>query len=303
MDFPIATNIRENTHKEQATRIAQWLTLRVTSPQRRSGSFAVRALGLPFSTGGEYPTNGATARSTRSSSDDSRLSRNGQLALDRNSTRCTHARAPSPLRANWADASTCGRTPNVCSRRRTEPSPPRARVDCRWGCVLRCPRAGSVRTRRITRTISTPDGAGLHMSKGRAVAPPLSRATDKPTAENIRIDVGVRCAHDLGSGSGGTCSSRCRRRSSRVKPSKRLVREHPHPAEVERVEPAKRRAVSKRGHAAFCIRRESADSFVHGSLVGGCNEGLCASGRVWARGSRGGQLIERGGGEAADPTI
>ena len=130
-------NIRENTHKEQSTRIAQWLTLRVTSPQRRSGSFAVRALGLALSTGGGYPTNGDTARSTRSSSDNSRLARNGQPALDSNSSRCTHARAPSPLRANRADASACGRTPNhVCSRR-AEPSPPRVLVDCRWDCVLR----------------------------------------------------------------------------------------------------------------------------------------------------------------------
>jgi len=78
------------------------------------------------------------------------------------------------------------------------------------------------------------------MPKSRAVAPPLSRAANKSTAEDIRIDVGVWCAHDLVSSSRGSCRRRRRRSSSGVEPSKRLEREHVEhrPAEVERVEPA-----------------------------------------------------------------
>jgi hypothetical protein len=143
------------------------------------------------------------------------------------------------------------------------------------------------------------------MSKDRAVAPPLSRAANKPTAEDIRIDVGVRCAHDLSSNSSGRGSSRGRCRSRAVEPPKRLVREHVerrHPAEVERIEPAKRRTVSKRGHAAFRIWRESADSFIHSSLSSS-DEVLCVSGRVWARGSRRGQVIVRERVEATDPAV
>jgi hypothetical protein len=105
------------------------------------------------------------------------------------------------------------------------------------------------------------------MPKGRAVATPLSRATNKSTAEDIRIDVGVWCAHDLGSSSGARGGSRS---SSGVEPSKRLVREHVgrrHSAEVEGIGPIKRRTVSyKGGHSAFCIWRESAYGLIHNSL-------------------------------------
>jgi len=106
------------------------------------------------------------------------------------------------------------------------------------------------------------------MTKNRAIAPPLSRAANEPTAEDIRIDVDVWCAHNLVSSSRG--SSRRRRSSSGFEPSKRLEREHIEcrPAEVERMEPAKRRAVSsKGGHTAFCIGRESAGGLIYSGLV------------------------------------
>jgi len=148
------------------------------------------------------------------------------------------------------------------------------------------------------------EGASLRdMPKGRAVAPPLSRAANKSTAEDIRIDVDVWCAHNLVSSSGG--SSRRRRSSGGVEPSKCLEREHVErrPAEVERIEPAKRRAVSsKGGYTAFCIGRESADGLIHSGL-GSSDKVLCASGCAWARGSRRGQLIKRELGEAADPAV
>jgi len=115
--------------------------------------------------------------------------------------------------------------------------------------------------------------------------------------------VGVWCAHNLVSSSGG--SSRRRRSSSGVEPSKCLEREHVEcrPAEVGRIEPAKRRAVSsKGGHAAFCVGRESADGLTHSGL-GSSDKVLCAPGRAWTRGSRRGQLIERELGGAADPAV
>ena len=64
------------------------------------------------------------------------------------------------------------------------------------------------------------------MSKGRTVAPRLGQAATKPTDEDVRIDVSVDCAHDLGSGSSGRSSRGRRRGGSRVKPSKCLVREY-----------------------------------------------------------------------------
>ena len=97
--------------------------------------------------------------------------------------------------------------------------------------------------------------------------PPLKRAADEP-----RIDVSIRRAHDLGSSG----RSRRRRGGSRVKPSRCL------PTEVERIEPAK--------------RRESANGSVHNGLSGGKNHA-----RVY--GSRGGQLHERERGNASDPTV
>ena len=159
------------------------------------------------------------------------------------------------------DTSPCGRTPNnVCnSRRQAEPS---LRMDCRWVCVLRRPRASSVRT------CAPPEPFLLPTEPGCGICPRaelmVAHSADKPTAEDIRIDVPVRCTHDIGS----TCSSSSRHRcsGSRVEPSKRLVREYVerrhsaegrHPAEVERVEPVKQRTISSKGeHVAFCIRRD-----------------------------------------------
>ena len=47
-------------------------------------------------------------------------------------------------------------------------------------------------------TIPTSDGASYwEMSKGRTVAPP-PLSSDQPTDEDIRIDMSVRCARDLG---------------------------------------------------------------------------------------------------------
>jgi len=130
-------------------------------------------------------------------------------------------------------------------------------------------------------------------------ARPLRRAADEPTTEDIRIDMGVRRAQDLGSGTSG--------RRTRVEPSKRLIGEHierRHPAEVERIEPAKRRVVpSKRRHAAICKVREPTNGFVHGGLGSGSNKVLCASGCAWAGGSRGGQLVERERGKATDRSV
>ena len=66
---------------------------------------------------------------------------------------------------------------------------------------------------------------------------------------------------------------------------------------------AKPRAVSsKGGHVAFCIRRELAAGFVHSGLSSN-DKILGTAGRVRACGSRVGQLIERGQGETADPTV
>ena len=292
----------ENTHKEQATGIAQRLALRVTPPQRRSRSLAIRALRLAFSTSRRHPTNRDAPRPARSRSDDRRLTGDRQPALDRNASRGANARAPPPRGANRADASACGGTPNkMRSGRRAEPSPPRMPMDSRRACVVGRTRASRIRARRVTRAIPAPHGARLlEMSLGPA-ASPLSRATDEATAENIRVDGGVRRAHDLASCSCSSASGgRSRPRRSRVEPSKRLKGErieHGHPAEVEPVECAKRRVVpTKRGHTAICKVRESTDSldsFVHGGLRGGSDKVLCASGCAWAGGRRGGQLIER----------
>ena len=142
------------------------------------------------------------------------------------------------------------------------------------------------------------------MPKGRTVVPALGWAADKPTTKDIGIDMSVWRAQDFSSGSS---SSSSRRGGSRVEPSKRLVGEYVEcrqPAEVERVEPTKRRAVlSKRGHPAICIRRESADGFGHGGLSGSSDEVLCAASRAWARGGWGGQLVELERCEAANPTV
>jgi len=125
---------------------------------------------------------------------------------------------------------------------RAEPSHPRPRpqirIDGRRAGVARRPRASHVRARR-----ATPHGARLlGMSKGPA-SRPVGWAADEPTAEDIRSDVSVRCAQDLGSGSSGR--PRPRPRPSRVQPSKRLIGEH--------TERAKRRVVpTERGHAAIC---------------------------------------------------
>jgi len=115
-------------------------------------------------------------------------------------------------------------------------------------------------------------------------------------------------AHDLGSSRSSRGSNRRRRRrsSSGVEPSKCLERVNVgrcHPAEVERIEPAKRRAAfSKGGHTALCIRRRSSDGLIHGGLSSS-DKVLLASGRAWARGSRRGQLIERELGGTADPAF
>ena len=184
------------------------------------------------------------------------------------------------------------RTPNnMCNRRRAELSP-RIRVERRRECMLRRPRSSSVRTCHVTRTIPTPNGASLReMSKRRAVA---LHSVGQPTRPPPRIfgSTWLYCFLMIsGPGSGGRCSSKCS--SSRVEPTNRLIWEHVdrrHPAEVERIEPAKRRIVhSKREHTAFCIRCESANGCVHGRVSCCSSEVLCASGRV--RGGRGGQLI------------
>ena len=171
----------------------------------------------------------------------------------------------------------------MCSRRRAET--PRVRVDCRRDCALRGPRPSSVRTCRVTRTIPTPDGARLRdMSKGRTVPPHLIGLPTRPPPRIfgstwVYYFLIISCL-----GSGGRCNSRCRCSSSRVEPTNRLVWEHVdrrHPAEVERIEPAKWRVVhSKREHTASCIRCESADGCVHGRMSGSSSEVVCASGRV-----------------------
>jgi len=105
-----------------------------------------------------------------------------------------------------------GRTPNRVrsSGGRAEPSP-HVHMDCQRAHALRCTRTSSVKTHRATRTIPTPDGASLRdIFKGRAVAPPLSRAANQTT-------VGVLCS-DLGS-SFDSIGSKPRCSSSRVEPT------------------------------------------------------------------------------------
>ena len=133
------------------------LALRVTRPKR--------ALELYFSTSKGYPINGGTALAAATS----RLSRNGQLAVDNNTSRHARARASSPLVVNRPDADVCRRGPNHTHRhrrRRTEPSPPRVHVDGQRVRVLKRPRASSARARRSTRTIPIPDGTGAEYVQG-----------------------------------------------------------------------------------------------------------------------------------------
>ena len=56
--------------------------------------------------------------------------------------------------------------------------------------------------------------------------------------------------------------------------------ERRHPAEVGRIEPAKRRTLSNGKHTASYIRSESAEGFSHSGLSS-TDEVLCASGRAW----------------------
>lgn len=77
-----------------------------------SASLAVGALGLPFSTSRGCPTNGDTARVTRSSSDGSRVARNEQLSLDGNTSTRAHACASSPLVSTSVSA---GALPITCA--------------------------------------------------------------------------------------------------------------------------------------------------------------------------------------------
>jgi len=97
----------ENTHEEQATRIEQRLALWVTSPEGRSGSLAVRALGLSFSASGD------TARSNPKQQRRQSLSGYRQLALDSNTPGSSYPRASSPLLAKRPDAVRVGAIPMV----------------------------------------------------------------------------------------------------------------------------------------------------------------------------------------------
>ena len=118
-------------------------------------------------------------------------------------------------RARKPMSGSSARIPNngCSSRRRAEPSPPRVHMDCRRGCVLRQPRASSVRTR------APPGPFLLLMEPGWGICPRAAllaaHLADKPTAEDIRIDVPVRCAHDLGTCSSSSSSSSSSRRRRR----------------------------------------------------------------------------------------
>ena len=96
-----------------------------------------------------YSINRGTARSTGSSSDNSRLSSNGQLAPHSNTPGGASYSCLLSSGANRPDGSACRRTPNNVrtSRIRAEPSPPHVRMNCRRARVLRRPLASSVRTR------------------------------------------------------------------------------------------------------------------------------------------------------------
>ena len=258
-----------------------------TFPQGRSGSLAVRALGLSSSASGD------TARSNPKQQRRHSLSGYGQLALDSN----TLPDVPIlvlPLLC-WRIGPTLvrvGALPIACAAATDETS--LILLTLAW--VFGGPECSDVPELVVSGLAQSHSYSRRSQFAGCAQKPhrcsPLSRDANKST--------------DLGASSGGRADNRRRRSSSGVESSKCLEREHVehrHPAEVERVDPAKRRAVSSKGeHAAFCIRRESAGSIIH-SCLSSSDKVLCAPGCAWARGSRRGQLIKRELGEAADPAL
>ena len=192
----------------------------IASLEGQRGSPAVHALGLPV---GDIPPMGTLLGPCVTVPTPSPLQKRTT-----SNTKRVHARASPPLGTNRPDAGTCGRTLNIVrtSRIRAGPFPPRGR---RWARGLRRPPSRQCPDSPHHMTTPTSDRVSYwDMSNSCAVVPLLS--PDKPTDEDIRIEMSVRCAHDLGSGS----SSGHRREWAR----------------------------------RFCIGRDLGDGFVHDGLNG-----------------------------------
>ena len=129
--------------------------------------------------------------------------------------------------------------------------------------MCRHPRVGSVQARLATRTIPAPNGARLRdMSKDPAVAPQLNRAADSGIFGWTWVFM---------------VSTRAPAAEAAAEPSSRIA-----------IPPRDRAVSSKRGHNAFCIRRELVDGFIH-SVLSSNDEVLCVSDRIGVHGNRVGQ--------------